>query len=142
QVTADAATCSFQFNPVGAADFTTSCDIAKSILARHHINYENIAAPVGTNASVSVGGVVIESFDGASMTAEQRIERMTAFEKQVMDAVSAAGYPMEADPASMNKVMIVALLFALGLLSAMTYAPVAATMVEMFPARIRYTAMS
>src|SRR5690606_28363 len=28
QVTADAATCSFQFNPVGAADFTTSCDIA------------------------------------------------------------------------------------------------------------------
>src|SRR5690606_20821168 len=49
---------------------------------------------------------------------------------------------MEADPASMNKVMIVALLFVLGLLSAMTYAPVAATMVEMFPARIRYTAMS
>src|SRR5690606_22328666 len=111
QVTADASTCSFQFNPVGASDFTTSCDIAKSILARHHINYENVAAPAGTNASVSVGGVVIDSFDGASMTAEQRIERMAAFEAQVLDAVRAAGYPMEADPASMNKVMIVALLF-------------------------------
>src|SRR5690606_36422602 len=109
---------SFQFNPVGAADFTTSCDIAKSVLARHHINYENIAAPVGANASVSVGDAVIDSFDGAGMTADQRIERMTAFEAQLMDAVRAAGYPMEADPESMNKVMIVALLFVLGLLSA------------------------
>ena len=31
-VIADPAECSFQFNPVGVAKFTTSCDIAKSAL--------------------------------------------------------------------------------------------------------------
>jgi MFS family permease len=42
----------------------------------------------------------------------------------------------------LNHVMIVALLFVMVLLVAMTYGPIAAFLVEIFPTRIRYTSMS
>ncbi len=142
QVEADAARCSFQFNPVGAADFTHSCDIAKSILAKHHVSYENHAATAGAMARIVVGEVSIEAFEGAGMARTDRAARMAELDAQVLTAIRAAGYPEKADPAAMNRPMIVALLFVLCLLAAMTYAPVAAAMVELFPARIRYTAMS
>src|SRR5437773_576203 len=44
-VTADPGECSFQFNPVGTSKFTSSCDIAKSFLARNSVAYTNIEAP-------------------------------------------------------------------------------------------------
>ena len=44
-VVADPNACSFQFNPVGTSKFTSSCDIAKSFLARNAVNYSNEAAP-------------------------------------------------------------------------------------------------
>lgn len=142
QVQADPATCSFQFNPVGAADFTSACDIAKSILARHHISYDNLPMAAGGLAQVRIGDVVIESFEGAGMTRAERAARIAELDARIVTAIRAAGYPAEADPDAMNRVAIVALLFLLCLLAAMTYAPVAAAMVELFPARIRYTAMS
>src|SRR5688500_14721909 len=40
-VTANPDTCTFQFNPVGTSKFTTSCDIAKSALAKGGIPYSN-----------------------------------------------------------------------------------------------------
>ena len=54
-VIADPSECSFQFNPVGVAKFTSSCDIAKSALVARSVNYQNEAAPKGTKASVKVG---------------------------------------------------------------------------------------
>jgi MFS family permease len=54
-VIADPAQCSFQFNPVGTAKFTSSCDIAKAFLARNSVNYANEAAPVGAVAQVRIG---------------------------------------------------------------------------------------
>ena len=142
EVQADPATCSFQFNPVGAADFTSACDIAKSVLARHHISYDNLPLAAGGLAQVRVGDVVIESFEGANLARAERAARIAELDAQIVAAIRAAGYPAEADPDAMNRVAIVALLFVLCLLAAMTYAPVAAAMVELFPARIRYTAMS
>jgi MFS family permease len=142
QVEADPARCSFQFNPVGAAAFTTSCDIAKSFLARNSVGYSNVAAATGSVARVKVGDVVIDSFEGGAMTADVRATRVGEFNAQLEAAIRTAGYPAKADLAAMNRPMIVLLLLALGVLSALTYAPVAATMVELFPARIRYTAMS
>jgi len=142
QVLADPATCSFQFNPVGASAFTNSCDIAKSFLAGNSIDYSNVAAAPGSVARVRIGEVEVASFEGAGLPTEEFTTRSAEFNAQLAAAVQAAGYPDRADPAAMNKPMIVALLFLLGLLSALTYAPVAATMVELFPARIRYTAMS
>lgn len=142
QVMADPATCSFQFNPVGAADFTSSCDIAKSILARHHISYSNVTVEPGQLAQIQIGAVAIDAFEGANLDRATRIARMAELDAETIEVARAAGYPAEADPDAMNRVAIVALLFVLCLLAAMTYAPVAAAMVELFPARIRYTAMS
>ena len=42
----------------------------------------------------------------------------------------------------MNKPLVVAILFYLVLLVTMVYGPIAALLVELFPSRIRYTAMS
>jgi hypothetical protein len=62
-VVADPADCSFQFDPVGTAKFDTSCDIAKSFLAKARRLLRNVAAPAGTVASVKIGDTVIASFD-------------------------------------------------------------------------------
>ena len=142
QIVADPQTCSFQFNPVGASAFTSSCDVAKSFLARNSVNYANVEAPAGSLARVRVGTVEIESFEGGGLSAEEFKARSAEFNARLEAAIRAAGYPAKADPMAVNKPMIVLLLLALGTLSAMTYAPVAAAMVELFPSRIRYTAMS
>ncbi len=142
QVTADPATCSFQFNPVGAAAFTSACDIAKGALARNSIGYSNVEAAPGSNATIRIGEVQLDSFDGSALSAEERASRITAFNASVQTALTTAGYPAKADPAQINEPMIVLLLIFLGMLGVATYAPVAALLVELFPARIRYTAMS
>jgi MFS family permease len=141
-VTADPATCSFQFNPVGTAQFTSSCDIAKSFLTRHSVNYRNEPAPPGSIATVRIGDITVPSFEGGAMDKAVFRQYLTAFDSQMKAVVSQAGYPAKADPTAIDKPMIVLLLTLLGLYSAMTYGPIAAALVEMFPTRIRYTAMS
>src|ERR1700739_2694622 len=52
-VIADPAQCSFQFDPVGKNKFdSTSCDIAKSFLAKAGVSYQRIDAPAGTVAQI------------------------------------------------------------------------------------------
>ena len=62
--------------------------------------------------------------------------------RRVSEGVAAAGYPVKADPDRMNRVGVVLVLAALMVLVAMVYGPLGAALVEMFPTRIRYTAMS
>ena len=62
--------------------------------------------------------------------------------RRVGDALKAAGYPAKADPAKINKPLVVAILSILVLYVTMVYGPIAAMLVEMFPTRIRYTSMS
>jgi MFS family permease len=57
-------------------------------------------------------------------------------------ALAPAGYPSSADPARVDKVKVTALLTVLMIYVAMVYGPIAAFLVELFPARIRYTSMS
>eukprot|EP01012_Entosiphon_sulcatum_P024767 TRINITY_DN2_c0_g1_i1.p1 TRINITY_DN2_c0_g1~~TRINITY_DN2_c0_g1_i1.p1 ORF type:complete len:571 (+),score=133.92 TRINITY_DN2_c0_g1_i1:71-1783(+) len=155
-VTADPNECSFQFNPVGTAQFTSSCDIAKSALARRGIPYSNEAAPAGTVASIKVGATVIPSYTatpaastGVSLshgpTAAAPVDAKAAgaaFDKGVADALKTAGYPAKADPAQINTLMVIVLLTILVIYVTMVYGPIAAMLVEMFPTRIRYTSMS
>jgi MFS family permease len=141
-VRADDADCSFQFDPIGKAKFNTSCDIAKSWLAKKYIPYRNEAAQPGTAASVTVGGATIESFDGRTLPPTEFKARQAAFDKQMADAVKAAGYPAKADMSKVNKPLVIFLLFLLALYVTIVYAPIAAWLVELFPARIRYTSMS
>jgi MFS family permease len=140
-VVADPADCRFQFDPIGRARFTNSCDIAKGQLAKAGVPYDNAAAP-GQLASVRVGDVTIPSFDGAQLSAEEFKKETDAFGQQLAGVLKAAGYPPSADPARINHVMVLLILTVLVLYVTMVYGPIAAWLVELFPARIRYTSLS
>ncbi|MDY0883992.1 MFS transporter [Dongia soli] len=141
-VVADPATCSFQFNPVGTSKFLTSCDIAKSFLAKASVNYGNEAAPAGTVASVRIGDKVVQSFEGEGLPKEDLAAKTKAFTVEMTASIQAAGYPEKADPDQINYVVTTLLLVILVLYVTMVYGPIAAMLVELFPTRIRYTSMS
>ena len=125
-VMADPSTCTFQFDPVGKARFDSPCDKVKSFLVKQGLPYTSVSAAPGTPVQVSVGEQQIQGFDEAAMRA----------------AISAAGYPAKADPSAVNQPMVVLVMVMLTLIATMTYGPLAAVMVELFPTRIRYTSMS
>jgi len=141
-VVADPRDCHFQFDPVGKARFTSSCDIVKTVLAKSGAPYENETAPAGAVASVRIGDVTVVSFDGSTLAAGEFKERSETFGKQLTGALHAAGYPATADPAQINHVMVLLVLTVLVIYVTMVYGPIAAWLVELFPARIRYTSMS
>ncbi|MFT3953547.1 MAG: MFS transporter [Piscinibacter sp.] len=141
-VVADPAECSFQFNPTGTVKFTSSCDIAKQVLAASSVSYENEVAAAGTPASIKVGETVIASYTSKGIAADEAKKKDAEFKKSVADTLKAAGYPAKADPAKMNKPLIIGILVILVILVTMVYGPIAAMLVEMFPTRIRYTSMS
>jgi predicted MFS family arabinose efflux permease len=148
KVTADPATCSFQGSPIAREiDFTSSCDQAKRVLAQNFIPYQNVAAPAGTIASISIGTTTITSMNATlnekrnGFSAESA-KAIADFKKGTLDAAKAAGLTAKADDKSMNKGVVLALLVFLVILVTMVYGPIAAMLVEMFPTRIRYTSMS
>ena len=135
--------CSVQFDPVGRNKFDSrSCDIAKAYLARNGISYSRVEAPAGTVASISIGERVITAPDPRTVTGEERAAAITAFQDEVKAALESAGYPAAADPAAINRPLVIAILFYLVLLVTAVYGPIAALLVELFPTRIRYTSMS
>ncbi|QHF40311.1 MULTISPECIES: MFS transporter [Pseudomonas] len=141
-VVANPAQCSFQFDPVGKAKFTSSCDLAKTVLAKRAIPYKNVDAEPGAVAQVRIGDKVIESFEGTGMPAADFKARNDAFATTLATALKDAGYPEKADPAKTNYPMVLLLLTILVIYVTMVYGPIAAWLVELFPARIRYTSMS
>ena len=141
-VVADPATCSFQFDPIGKTQFRSACDVAKSALASAGVSYETRPAAPGEAASVRIGGRSVPAFDGTALSSKAFAERQTAWRTDLGAALAAAGYPAKADPAKVDRPMVVGILFMLVLLVTMVYGPIAAALVEMFPARIRYTSMS
>ena len=141
-VVADPAECSFQFNPTGTVKFTSSCDIAKQVLAAGSVSYENEAAPAGTPAVIKIGDDVIQSYTTKGIPADEAKAKDAAFKKAVAETLKKDGYPTKADPAKMNKGMMIVILAYLVILVTMVYGPIAAALVEMFPTRIRYTSMS
>ncbi|PWR23499.1 MFS transporter [Zavarzinia compransoris] len=138
-VVADPTQCTFQFNPVGTSKFTSSCDVAKTALVKRGTPYSNEAAPAGTIAQIKVGEVVIASYDGLAADAK---EQGVAFDAALTKALNDAAYPAKADPARINHVMVLVMLFVLVIFVTMVYGPIAAMLVELFPTRIRYTSMS
>ena len=138
-VTSDPAQCSFQFNPTGVAKFTSTCDVAKAYLASNGLNYTNVEVPGQAVAQVKFGDKVISSYDGTGATAKEDGVR---FKAEMGAAVKDAGYAPKADPAKVNKPMLILILTIMVIYVTMVYGPIAAMLVEMFPTRIRYTSMS
>jgi MFS family permease len=126
-VTADPAECSFQFKATGTEKFTSGCDLIKSALVNLSVNYNNVAAPPGTKASVQIGN-----------------DTITANTPKLADAIAVKnhGYPASADPNDINYPMTLLLLVILVIYVTMVYGPIAAWLVELFPTRIRYSGVS
>jgi MFS family permease len=142
-IVADPADCSVQFDPVGKNKFDArSCDIAKSYLAKAGVSYTNVEAPPGTVAQLRIGDTIIPSVDPAAVAGPERAAPIKAFQGEATAALKSVGYPDKADPARINKPLVVLILFILVLYVTMVYGPIAALLVELFPARIRYTSMS
>ncbi|HEX4481252.1 MAG TPA: MFS transporter [Rudaea sp.] len=141
-VTADPATCAFQFDPVGKRQYRDSCDIVKNYLSKAGVPYTNKEAPAGTLATVQIGTTSLTSFEGGSLEPAVFKTQADAFNKQLGDSLKTAGYPAKADPAAVNWPMLLLLLTILVIYVTMVYGPIAAWLVELFPTRIRYSSLS
>ncbi|MDJ1157317.1 MFS transporter [Chelatococcus sp. SYSU_G07232] len=140
QVSADPATCGSVFDPVGIRSFTAPCDTSRVALARAAIKYELVSAPAGAPTKVTVNGK------------EVAVDK--DFAKTIVAAAQEAGYPKAGDAnivklngffealASSKALALIAILTLLVIYVTMVYGPIAAALVEFFPTRIRYTAMS
>ncbi|HYE42289.1 MAG TPA: MFS transporter [Caulobacteraceae bacterium] len=141
-VVADPATCSVQFDPVGKTAFTSSCDLAKNVLTNAGISYRNEAAPAGSLAQVRVGSTTVPSVEGGGLDKAALKTARTQVEASIKGALAAAGYPDKADPARVNLPLVFGILFVFIIAATALYGPQAAALVELFPTRVRYTAMS
>jgi MFS family permease len=135
------ATCSVQFDPVGTAKFVSACDIAKSTLVTKGISFTTRRSDDGqTRVIVGTEAVPVQGGEGLSGAA------LKAFKTKTADAIGAelqaAGYPKAADPKHANMTLLIVILLAFVVAATALYGPQAAALVEMFPTRIRYTAMS
>jgi MFS family permease len=141
-VVADPADCSLQFDPVGRAQFVTSCDIAKSTLANAGVSYATQPGVAGAPAQVRIGTNIINSVDASGQPPEVTKALKGSIERQIRQALAQAGYPERADPARMNLLGAFGVLMVFVVAATALYGPIAACLVELFPTRIRYTALS
>ena len=126
--------CSFMFNPIGSRRFTSPCDVGRQILSAASVTYTTAEVPGATETVVHVGdrtiATAVDGFDQKQFTHD------------LGDALKQAGYGAAASPGGMQQIEIIGLLLLLLFCMTLGYGPVAVAMAEMFPARIRYTAMS
>lgn len=140
-VVTDPASCSVQFDPVGTAKFDTACDIAENILVTKGISFRTRDATDG-QTKVIIGTEALPIQDGTGLSAPD----LKALKARTAATISAelqlASYPKSADPAQANMTLLIILLLLFVVAATALYGPQAAALVEMFPTRIRYTAMS
>lgn len=141
-VVADPASCALQFDPVGKAAFASSCDIAKNVLSNAGVSYANVEALPGSVATVRVGMAEVASVEGEALAPAALKAARADVETRIKAALTAAGYPDKADPARMNLPLMFAILMVFIVAATALYGPQAAALVELFPTRVRYTAMS
>ncbi len=140
-VETDQATCSAQFDPTGTAKFVTACDIAKSALVTRGVSYDTRDSADG-QTRVIAGPNVATIASGEGLPGAE-LKSLKAKSAEAINAeLAAAGYPTSADPAKMNMPLLLGVLLLFVVAATALYGPQAAALVEMFPTRIRYTAMS
>ena len=134
--------CGLILNLTGTAKFTTACDLSRTYLSNAGVNYDLVEDASLQQGYVKVGDKQITTYAATQPDAKEAKPR---FEKEVREALNAAGYPAKADPipaGSANWWMIILILTIMVIYVTMVYGPIAAMLVEFFPTRIRYTSMS
>ncbi len=128
-LSADPASCGWNFDPTGALQRRSSCDVAKRWLSERAVRFSMVAG--SGPAVVSVGS---ERIDVAADDAAAR-RRLNA-------ALDTAGYPASADPAQVDHLRVIGILLLLVIFVTMVYGPIAALLVEMFATRVRCSSVS
>ncbi len=141
-VAAAPGTCSFQFDLLGRNKYETGCDIARNILTRAGVSYTSATTAVGAPTVIHIGGVEVAAPDAADLAPADLATHTADIDKRLKAALKDAGYPVAADPALFNWPMIVLPFVVLVLAATALYGPMAATLVELFPTNVRYTALS
>ena len=85
---------------------------------------------------------MVATLDPTTVTGPARKDAIKPFQNCARAALTPAGYPEKSNPKTMNKSMVVLILFILVIYVTMDYEPIAALLVELFPTRIRYSSMS
>jgi MFS family permease len=142
KIIADLSECSLNFNPLNIEKPLTSCDIAKQALSQQTISYEINAGLAGQRAQIQIGVHLLPTYSAAKMTHEERIEQEWALKKMLRETLKTAGYPHKADSTKINYLGVFALLSLTMIFVMMIYGPLAALLVDLFPAKIRYTSIS
>ncbi|MDC7683103.1 MFS transporter [Asticcacaulis sp. BYS171W] len=140
---ADPRTCTVQFDPVGKAQFTSSCDLAKALVTAQGVPYVSKPAEPGAKAAtVQIGNAALAVNSGKDLSKDELKTLKTNATTDLKAALKAAGYPEKADPKKANLwgVFLVLCGFTIG--ATALYGPMASALVEMFPTRVRYTALS
>jgi len=155
-VIADPADCTFQLDLTGGAQqFATSCDIAKGALANAGVSYETLAGEPGQLARIRIGdSIEVESVSAIGQSLSEIRATRTAFNDSLRATLTEAGYPAAAPGPMQNwsfaeiarvfseKGGVIAIMALFIVAATALYGPQAAALVELFPTRIRYTAMS
>jgi hypothetical protein len=108
---------------------------AAKAVAEQKLNELKAAVPVDAKA-------VKKAEDAMKNLSDEKKSRDAVISANLSATLKAAGYPVKADPAKINLLVVTLILTYLVILVTMVYGPIAAMLVEMFPTRIRYTSMS
>ncbi|HEY3779240.1 MAG TPA: MFS transporter [Rhizomicrobium sp.] len=141
-VVASPSDCSVQFDLIGKGRFATSCDIAKSALASAGVPYRNETAPAGTRARIEIGAMRIESPNGRNLGSAALAAAKGQFARNLKADLRASGYPAAANSARLDVPRTLCILLIFIIAASALYGPQAAALVELFPTRIRYSALS
>jgi MFS family permease len=137
----DLASCAVQFDPLGTARFVSACDLATSALVTKGISFSTAESVDGrTQVVVGTEPVAIAGGEGLNAAELKTLKAETA--ATIGAELSEAGFPASANLAHGNMTLLVILLLMFVVASTALYGPQAAALVEMFPTRVRYTAMS
>lgn len=127
-LTADPAECGWLFGLEGGAG-ASGCDAARRWLSVRSVRYSLLDGHGAARIGIGAESIEVKADDAAT---RQRLDF----------TLDAAGYPRHADPARIDHLRVVGILFILMVFVTMVYGPMAALLVEMFPTRVRCTSVS
>jgi MFS family permease len=116
-----------RYDPFAMHGQATACGKVLDALSKKGVGYRKVQGPAGAAPVVTIGAVKVDASDPKALDA----------------AFKTAGYRLDKIVPPLSRMwQIVLAIVIIGMLSGMTFGPVAALLVELFPARIRYTSMS
>jgi len=141
-VHADPSTCTFRIDLLGDLRYETACDIARRSLANAGVAFALQPAPATPETTVSIGGQTVTIAAGVGLDPPSLKALTVAGDKALRDALHAAGYPKSAATAEIKWLFVVSGLLMMVIGATALYGPLAASLVELFPTNVRYTALS